>query len=200
MTFAELKTELAARGFSDLSDARLGIIINQARRKLDRMYLWPWRESFITGEAPLLIGDLGIIEAVTNETRQETLDPAQYRWLTKVEGANLDESGVPSYYYVGWPDGNIVLATYPTSTDTIGVQYWKVTSDLAEDDDVTVTPEEVDDVVLDIANQRAYRDRHNHAEAREMQVEIDDAIDTLLQQYPPGSADGQGHIVEPHRG
>lgn len=197
MTFEELRDELAARGFNDLSDARRGILINQARRKLDRMYLWPWREKSVTGVAPLDVPDLGIVEAVSNETKQQPLEPAQYRWLTKVHGATLTETSDPIYYYVAWPLGTPVVATYPSNADEIGVQYWRVTEDLEDDDDEPESPVEVHDVVLDIATQRAYRDRHHHDAAAALQGEINDQIDSLLQQYPPGSADGQGHAVEP---
>jgi hypothetical protein len=49
MTFAELKTELAARGFDHLSDTRLGQYVNQARAELDGMHMWPYREDSATG-------------------------------------------------------------------------------------------------------------------------------------------------------
>jgi hypothetical protein len=196
MTFDELKTELADRGFSDLSDTRLGRYINYARAELDRMYLWPWRESFATSTAPMTITDLGPIEAVTNESRDFRLPAAQFRDLIDWNG-DLSTSGIPECYYVAWPSGAPVVATFPTNTDTIGVQYWKVTTDLAGDGDEPESPDEAHYLIVDLAVRRASRDVGDHEGAEAIQSEIDRQINDLLIQYPMGVADFPGHIVQP---
>jgi hypothetical protein len=195
MTFAELKTELSDRGFSDLSDARLGRYINYARAELDRMYLWPWREKSGTGTAPITISDLGVIEAVTNESQDYRLPQRQYRDLLDQHG-DLSTSGTPECYYVGWPSGVPVVGTYPTNTDTIGVQYWKVTADLTGSQEPD-SPDEAHYLIVDLAVRRASRDVGDHEGAEAIQSEIDRQINDLLIQYPTGIADNPGHIVQP---
>ncbi len=73
MTFTELRTGLADRGFAYLTAARLGRYINRGRSRLDGAARWPCRESSGEGTAPLEIPDLGHIEAVTNESQDYPL-------------------------------------------------------------------------------------------------------------------------------
>lgn len=192
MDFSELKDELAARGFGYLSDTRLGVYINNARAELDRMYLWPWLEASATGTSPLTVTDLAAVEAVVNTSQSNApLYPIDYRTLTEAYG-DLSTSGSPSYYYLARPSSPEV-ATYPvSSTDTIGVQYWKVTPDLSASSDTPASPEEAHYTIVDLAVRRAYRDSDNHQEAEQIQSEIDRAIGQLLLQYPPGIADHSG--------
>lgn len=70
LTFANLKHDLAGRGFSDLSDTRQSRYFNGARAELERMYLWPWREKSVAGMAPVTVTDLGVTER--SETRPRT--------------------------------------------------------------------------------------------------------------------------------
>lgn len=196
LTFEALKTELGDRGFSDLSDSRRGYYINAARAELDRMHLWPWREASGTGTAPLTVSDLGVIEAVTNETQDYALTRREYRDLVNQYG-DISTSGTPSFYYVGWPSGAPVVATYPTSSDTIGVQYWKVTADLADPSDEPDSPDDAHYLIVDLAVRRAYRDVDNHEGADAVQEEIDRQLNDLLVQYPPGFMDDQGLSVLP---
>lgn len=193
MDFSELVDELQARGFSDLTDARAGVYINNARAELDRMYLWPWRETSITGTAPISIADLAVIEAVTNETLDYRLPAVQFRDALDMWG-DLSITGTPSVYYTASPLGVPAVATYPTGTDTIGVQYWKVTVDLTGTQD-PASPSEAHYLIVDMAVQRAYRDKHNHEAANALQAEIDRQLDALLFQYSPGVADDSGHII-----
>lgn len=192
MDFTALKAELAARGFDYLSSTRQGYYINAARAELDRMYLWPWREASTTGTAPLTISDLAAVEAVVNTSQSnQVLTPIDYRTLTE-RFNDLSTAGLPTYYYTARPSSPEV-AVYPTSTtDTIGVQYWRVTSDLSSGSDTPASPSEAHYTIVDLAVRRAYRDSDNHAEAEAIQSEIDRAIGQLLIQYPPGIADHSG--------
>lgn len=189
MTFAELKAELLARGFSDLTDARAGVYINAARAELDRMFLWPWREKSVTGVAPVTVTDLGTIEAVINTSQNDCpLRKVDYQTLLDGYG-DLSTTGMPWAYYVGWPLGAPAVATFPTSGDTIGVQYWKVTADLTGSQ-TPASPSDAHYLIVDLAVRRAYRDTDNHAAAESVQLEIDRQIDSLLFTYPPGVQDG----------
>jgi hypothetical protein len=196
MDYSTLKTELLVRGFSDLGDTRAGRYINAARAELDRMHLWPWREKSVTGIAPVSVTDLGTIEAVTNETLDYRLQAAQFRNLLDWYG-DLSTTGTPGCYYLASPSGTPVVATYPTGSDTIGVQYWKVTADLSSAGDEPDSPSEAHYLIVDLAVRRAYRDKHQHQEAEAIQSEIDRQLAALLDQYPPGVGDHQGHIILP---
>lgn len=195
MTFTQLKAELIARGFDSLTDARAGTLINAARAELDRAFLWPWREKSVTGVAPVSISDLGPIEKVFNTSQASVpLTKVDYSLLIDSYG-DLSLRGTPAYYYVAWPSGASQVATYPSSTDTIGIQYWKVTTDLSGASDTPASPSEAHYVIVDLAVRRAYRDSDDHQAAASLQPEIDNAVSQLLSQYPPGQADGPDAYV-----
>jgi hypothetical protein len=194
VNFSELKTELKARGFDDLSDARAGVYVNAARAELDRLALWPWREKSVTGTAPVTVSDLGTIEKVLNTSQSDApLRKVDYQTLIECY-SDLSTAGSPWAYYVAWPSGSPVVATYPTSSDTIGVQFWRVSPTLTGTD-TPLSPENAHYLIVDLAVRRAYRDRDNHQAAESVQSEIDRQLDGLLVQFPPGIADGPDAYV-----
>ena len=193
MTYADLKTELSDRGFSYLSDARLGRYVNAARGELDRLALWPWREKSVTGVAPFTVADLGPVEAVMNTSNNTKLAKVDYQTLLEHYG-DLDTTGSPSCWYSAWPAGSPVVATYPTSGDTIGVQYWRVCPDLTGVES-PLSPADAHYLIVDLAVRRAYRDSDNHEAAEAIQSEIDRQVDALLFQYQPGMTDGPDAYV-----
>jgi hypothetical protein len=196
VTFAELKQELVDRGFDSLSSTRQGLLINNARAELDRMFLWPWREAFASGLSPLAIADLGPIEAVVNTTTAVCpLSRSDWRSLLDMYG-DLSTSGSPVFYYVASPSGTFEVATYPvSSSDVIGVQYWARTPDLVNGSDEPASPDEAHYTIVDLAARRAYRDNDEHDSAAALQPEIDNAISQLLDAYTPGTADGPDAYV-----
>lgn len=172
MNFAELVDELQARGFDYLSDARAGQLINWAVAELDETELWPFREASATGTAPLAITDLGTIEQVINVSQSNvSLEPAEYGELVATYG-DLSTDGTPSCFYVAWPSGVPTVATFPESSDTIGVQYWRVTAELSGTD-TPAAPERFHKLIVDMAAREAYRDSDNHAAAEGLQAQID---------------------------
>jgi hypothetical protein len=196
MDFAELKAELIARGFSDLSTTRQGVYINAANQELDRMALWPWREESVSGPSPLAIADLGPIEAVINMTQSDyPLEGRQFRDLLDWYG-DLAVVGSPWCYYVAWPTGTPAIATFPTSSDTIGVQYWKVPPVLTGTAS-PASPVDAHYLIVDLAVRRASRDVGDHEGAEAIQGEIDRQLEALLFQYQPGVADDPGHYIVP---
>jgi hypothetical protein len=173
VNFSELKTELAARGFDYLSDTRLGQYINQAVAELDETELWPYREESVTGTAPLAISDLGTIEQVINVSQSNrSLDPGEYGDLVAMFG-DLSVDGTPSYYYVAWPSGVPTVATYPESSDTIGVQFYRVTGEMTGSSDTPAAPTRFHGLIVSIAVREAYRDSDNHQAAEALQAQID---------------------------
>ena len=177
MDFEALKNELAGRGFNHLTDAQRGVDINDARQRIDHMYLWPYRETSVTGIAPLYVDDLGTIEAVTNETGDYALMPTDYRTL--LDSGDTAAVGAPQMFYVG--SGNIV-ATYPTDTSaSIGVQYWKITSDLTSDADEPLAPARFHMLIVDMAAQRAYMRTDNYGAAQALQPFIDQQLGAMVE-------------------
>lgn len=94
MNFAELKTEVAARGFDHIDATRRGVLINWAYLELCGLHTWPFLEDFATGTAPLSISDLGTIEAVMNTDLDVELQPAEYRDLVAEYGDLRDRKSV----------------------------------------------------------------------------------------------------------
>jgi hypothetical protein len=86
MQFSALKQELSDRGFSMMSDTRLGYIINRAAQQLDMSYLWPYREAGVTGTAPVTISDLGRVQAVLDTTNKHVLEQRTGRTCSPCSG------------------------------------------------------------------------------------------------------------------
>lgn len=184
MNFSELKTELSDRGFNYLSDTRRGQYINRAVARLDGMYRWPFREASVVGTAPLTITDLGQVEAVTNQDQSDyPLYESSYADLTNWYG-DLAITGTPYYWYRAYPAGSPVVATYPVSTNNIGVQYWKITPTLTGTD-TPLAPTRYHLLYVDMAVQMAYRDSDNHAAAESLVVEINRQVFEMVEEQLP---------------
>jgi hypothetical protein len=176
LDFSALKAELVARGFDSLTTTRQGYYINSARAELDRMFFWPWRESFSTGLAPLAVSDLARVEKVINTSQSSLpLAPVDYSSLVDCYG-DLSLAGTPTYYYLARPDRRPVLEGH-RRPDSAG-------------SDTPASPSEAHYTIVDLAVRRAYRDNDEHDNAAALQPEIDNAISQLLDQYPPGIPDG----------
>lgn len=190
MNFSQLKQELADRGFTMLSDTRRGQFINRAVQRLDSMYRWPYREASGVGVAPLSISNLGQVETVTNQTQNDyPLYESSFTDLTNWYG-DLSTTGTPYYWYRAYVSGNPVIATYPTNTDSIGVQFWKISPTLTGTDN-PISPERYHLLYVELAVQMAYRDRDNHAAAESLQLELNrqvfEMVEELLPQQGPTS-------------
>lgn len=176
MTFAELVSALQARGFDYLDDTVAGRYVNDAIQALDNLELWPYREASATGVAPLGISDLGTVEAVTNESLHVPLEPREYRSL--IGEGDLSLVGTPVYWYLACPDGVPTVATFPVGTDTIGVQYWRVTPELSGADE-PAAPARFHSVIVDMAVVRAYLDSDNPESASALQSFVDRRVEEL---------------------
>lgn len=172
MNFSQLRAELLARGFDYLATGdRDAHYINIAYLELCGLYLWPFLEESATGTAPLAISDLGTIEAVIDEDLQRELLPVEYRDLL-AEYGDLSTSGTPEFYYVANPSGTLQVATFPVSTNTIGVQFYEVPAELTGTD-TPVVPARYHDLIVDLAVTKAYRDSDNHGAAEALQAHVD---------------------------
>lgn len=189
MNFTELKTELLARGNDMLSDPRAGQYINRAYHRINNMYRWPYREDGGIGVCPVIVPTLGQVEAVTNQSQSDyPLIESSYKDLTEWFG-DLTTVGSPRYWYRAYVGGDPIIATYPVSaTDIIGVQFWKILPDLTGTDTPEM-PERYHLLIVDLAQQMAYRNMDAHAMAEAMRPEINQQIlemmDDMLPQQDP---------------
>lgn len=190
MTFAELKAELAARGFDYLTNARQGQFVNRAYQELCAEEDWPFLEATTSGTAPLTISDLRTIESVVDSTNRVRLRPLDRRNIMDYD-QDLTTSGTPVYYYL---TAGTVLNTYPvSSTNTIAVRYWKVPAQLSTDGENPVVPLSWHQAIVDGAVMYAYQDSDNFEAAsamRDVWSEIKIRMqDALLNQQHDGADD-----------
>jgi hypothetical protein len=174
VTFTELKAELAARGFARLTDAQLGSYITRAITEIHDIARWPFLEASVTGTAPLAITDLGTVDVVFDTTSTDRRIPGlSYQTLVGTYGDLSSNGAAPSFWYLAYPAGVPTVATYPVSTVTIGVQYYRVPSDLSAGADEPVVPERYHGLIVDIAARKALRGKSDNDGANALQVEID---------------------------
>ena len=194
MNFAELVAELQARGFDDLDSdgTRAGRFVNAAYLELCGLHQWPFLEESATGVAPLALSDLGTIEVVLDLDRNVELAPREYRDLIADYG-DLSTTGTAVFYYLANPSGTLQVATYPVSTNTIGVQYWEVPGDLTGTD-TPVVPARYHDIIVDLAVCRAYRDSDNHAAAEALQAHVDRRVSQMVNQQFAQQIQGPGFV------
>lgn len=154
MQFSDLRTELAARGFDELTPARLGLFINQGRAELDNLYKWPYRLTTESGASPLTITDLGSIEEVADSSQNGSppLDYADRRSLRDTYG-DITTTGSPGFFYID----NGVVRTYPVG-GTLNVRYYKRTPQLVADADVPLAPVDYHLLIVDLAARWAAKD------------------------------------------
>lgn len=166
--FASLKAELSARGFSYLTDARLGRYINQGRAEIDDLELWPYLEQTATGSAPLSITDLRTITSVWDSGGNVNLTARDRRDLVDTY-RDLTTTGSPRFFYV---ENGTSLKTYPAG-GTLTVRYYRFGPDLSNSTDVPLMPARYAYVIVDAAARRAYIDKDNFDSANALQAEID---------------------------
>lgn len=173
MDFTSLKAELSDRGFSRLSDAQRGVLINRAMTELNELARWPFLESSATGVAPLAITDLGTVDVVFDLTGKDRRIPGlAYQTLVSMYGDLSTVGGAPSYWYLATPLGVPTVATYPVSAVSIGVQYYMTAPDLSDAADAPLAPARYHGLIVDIAVRRAHRRKGDHAGADALQADI----------------------------
>lgn len=184
MTFLELYTELSDRGYAHLTTARLKALINRARARLDSLQDWSYLEDSEQGVAPLSIPTLKHVEIVSNETQEYRLEEVGYQDLINWN-VDLDETGSPQCWYRATPAGDPVVATWPTSTDTVGVQFFAVAPDLSGDADEPLAPSRFHLLIVDLAQQMAERERGNYEASQTLQSEVDRGVNEMMEDLLP---------------
>lgn len=183
MTFGELQTEFYARGFTWLNDGGAGQTrvkrwLNESYHELCEEDSWPFLETNTSGAAPLAIADLRQILDVYDATNEIQLLPIDRRQLRYYE-TDISTTGTSEVWYLE----NVTIKVFPVSTVTLTVRYLKVPVDLAASNDIPIIPVRYQDLIVDLAVIRAYRDRDNEARQilrQEADVAIAKMRDTLM--------------------
>jgi len=162
LTFAQLLTEFYARGFDYLNDGGAGEVrakrwINQSYMEILEMDDWPFLQTSVQSQTPLIISDLGTIESVTNVTASRNIGFIDRRTLVE-QYPDLAAAGSPDYAYI---TQGTTLNTYPVGSDTILVRYLRLAGELADTDDQPEIPSRYQYAIIDYACARAYMDSDN---------------------------------------
>lgn len=162
LTFAQLLTEFYARGFDYLNDGGAGETrakrwINQSYMEILEMDDWPFLQTSVQSQTPLIISDLGTIESVTNVTASRNIGFIDRRTLVE-QYPDLATTGTPDYAYI---TQGTTLNTYPVGSDTILVRYLRLAGELADTDDQPEIPSRYQYAIIDYACARAYMDSDN---------------------------------------
>lgn len=156
MNLAELRTEVKARGFDYLPDARINRFINTAYTlDICEDEDWPFLEATVTGTAPLTISDLRSVDWVLDTTNRTKLRPLSQKHITDVS-TDENQIGTPENFYV---DEGDTIKTFPTNPSvTIQVRYTKAATELTQEEDEPVFPDRFHYLVVEGAIRRAYED------------------------------------------
>jgi hypothetical protein len=119
------------------------------------------------------------VDAVSNESQNYLLEELGYKDVLDL-ASDLSLTGSPTYWYRSTPAGAPVVNTYPTSSDTIGVQFWAITPDITGGSS-PASPDRYHLLIVDIAQQAAERDRGNHQNAQALQPEIDRQVNEMVE-------------------
>lgn len=172
MTFTELKQALADRGQARLSAAQQGTHVNNAMHELDAEELWPYRQTSTTGAAPLAITDLGQVETVFTTTGNTPLIVSTYAEMVARVGDLTKTAADPTYWYFT-SAGAQSISTFPVTTRTLKVQYWKVGTDLSGGSDTPLAPARWHHVIVAIADRLALEAKGDYASAQAVQATVD---------------------------
>jgi hypothetical protein len=148
--------------------------INDAMHEVDEMENWSYLFTSTTGVAPLTIADLGTVESVVDVGNLVPLAQIDRHSLTDTY-ANLANTGsISSYWYLTTPT---TISTYPVSTVTLTVRYFKFGPDLAAAADAPLMPDRFRQVIVELAACKAYGDigRPDQADAcwRDVQRQLE---------------------------
>ena len=144
MTFAEIKTEVKARGFEHLTDTLLNNMVNRAYADINDAYPWPYLTTTATGATPLTIANFAHALNVIDTTNKNFLSPEDPRVIYELD-PTLIQTGNPDRWY--WTGS--AIATWPITTVQLSVRYTKVATDLTLDADTPIMPTRFQDTIVD---------------------------------------------------
>lgn len=185
---------LVARGFDGFQPVERYQMINAGYRYLARKFPWSWEETSqqftvappayqinAGGGVPLTIDQIRGVDLVSDPYRGPLTPETEIQFITKWRSLDLTNAanrGVPFRYQVY--DNQIWLLPAPQVSMNFMVYFRQYLADLVNTTDTPVTPQILDEVLLDAALVRAHRRAHELQLAQEAQVRVDEAIDDML--------------------
>lgn len=181
MNFGELQTEFYSRGFDYMEDStasqtRAKRWLNQAYLELCEMYDWPFLEASTTGTSNITISDLGKVLSVIDSTNYTVVPYLDRREVLRIS-TDLTTTGVASVWYL---EGSTTLKTYPVSTSTLTIRYISVPTELSSSSDSPVVPARFQDLIVDGAVIKAYKDNDDAQAAAALRQEYDRSLQVMI--------------------
>lgn len=193
MTYDLLIDELQDRGFDYLTDTRAGRYINQAYASICNRGQWPFLKTTTTGAAPLTIADLRAVLNVVDTTTTTKLVHMDRRHLIESVDTTLTTTGTPAYWY---QESRTVIKVYPANTtDTLSVHYLKVPAVLTGTA-THVLPVEFEDLIVDGAAIRAYKDQGQLDTAASLSGFYNEGLREMMDALLSQNHDGPNYIIQ----
>lgn len=173
MNFTALQSALSERGWARLTPTQLGQHINDGRSELDAQEpRWPYLLATTTGTAPLVTADLLEVSLVLNTAQNCEVNYIDFEDLARQYGDLTQTATDPAFWYFT-PGSTTSISTFPVTTRTIKVVYWKVSVDLSAGADTPLSPTRWHHVIVDLADRNASRVKKDYASASALQATID---------------------------
>lgn len=180
-TLVQARAELNARGFDEISDARLTAILNIAKNQFEDSYPFPWLEATTAGPAPLTIATLKHVLYVVDTTNQVELTGVPAPQIIAELDPIIGTAGAPS---VWWLNGTNVLTTWPLSTTAqLSVRSINESPELSADGDTPLIPVRYHPTWIDLAAIRAYLDGDNVNEAVQLRSIVSQDLGQIIARY-----------------
>lgn len=139
-------------------------------------WTWPFTEASTSGTAPLTISDVRQVLSVADTSSNYVLTGVDRRDVVDVDPP-VTSVGSPESWYLEAQ----VLHVYPANTTvTISVRYSKVPAELSSDTDEPIVPSRFQDLIIDGALVRAYKDIDELQRAQALQVFYDRGVAEML--------------------
>lgn len=156
MDFTALKAAVASRGFARLSAADQGQAVNDAVHELDQLEpRWPYLFTSSSGTAPLVVTDLGDVTTVLNTYLDVPVQFSDYEDLAGWAGELTRTGADPDVWYFT-PGSSTSVSTFPVTTRTIQVFYYKASPDLSAGSDTPLAPARWHHLIVDMAVRNAH--------------------------------------------
>jgi len=196
MMLQDYDDALVARGFDGYQPEERTQMINHGYRYVSRKYSWAWEQwnrvfTINPGDPPIAMAGASALGAdnvvgcyiATNPYRRKLTvmkqDTFERQWLPLDYTDPQNASAAPSWYYVF--NELIYFLPMPQTAMDIQVYFKNYMPDMVAAADTPVTPQILDEMILDAALVRAHRRAHELDLAQEAQGRVNEAISDMLQ-------------------
>lgn len=177
----ELREEIEASGAENIAndtggEARINRWIQQAIREICDYKPWPFLLATKEGKAPLEIADLGHVQAVSDLSNDNTLEPITLNQAL-LGDPDLDSTGNPEYWYT--EDGETIKIFPASTTTTIKVYYRKTPAEL-EDEGEPIIPADYHSLIVDLVMVKVYKKGDNFEAAAEVLKDYERKLEGMV--------------------